>query len=58
MTIKTAINACGHTLATIAEYGTGTGSDSGCISSGGGAFREVPEGAMLPAFEILQRRTA
>jgi phosphoglycerate kinase len=30
----------------------------GYISTGGGAFLEVLEGKVLPAFEILQKRAA
>ena len=44
----------GDTLAAIAKYGIER--DIGYISTGGGAFLEVLEGKMLPAFEILQRR--
>jgi len=44
----------GDTLAAIAKYGIEK--DVGYISTGGGAFLEVLEGKMLPAFEILQRR--
>ena len=44
----------GDTLAAIAKYGIE--SDVGYISTGGGAFLEVLEGKLLPAFEILQRR--
>lgn len=46
----------GDTLAAIAKYGIEK--DIGYISTGGGAFLEVLEGKMLPAFEILQRRAA
>jgi phosphoglycerate kinase len=44
----------GDTLAAIAKYGVEK--DIGYISTGGGAFLEVLEGKLLPAFEILQRR--
>ena len=44
----------GDTLAAITKYGIAK--DVGYISTGGGAFLEVLEGTMLPAFEILQRR--
>jgi len=44
----------GDTLAAIAKYGIEK--DVGYISTGGGAFLEVLEGKLLPAFEILQRR--
>ena len=44
----------GDTLAAIAKYGIEK--DIGYISTGGGAFLEVLEGKLLPAFEILQRR--
>jgi phosphoglycerate kinase len=44
----------GDTLAAIAKYGIEA--DIGYISTGGGAFLEVLEGKMLPAFEILARR--
>ena len=44
----------GDTLAAIAKYGIEK--DMGYISTGGGAFLEVLEGKLLPAFEILQRR--
>ena len=46
----------GDTLAAIAKYGIGA--DVGYISTGGGAFLEVLEGKVLPAFEILGRRAA
>jgi phosphoglycerate kinase len=46
----------GDTLAAIAKYGIEK--DMGYISTGGGAFLEVLEGKTLPAFEILQKRTA
>ena len=46
----------GDTLAAIAKYGIA--SQVGYISIGGGAFLEVLEGKMLPAFEILQKRAA
>jgi phosphoglycerate kinase len=44
----------GDTLAAIAKYGIEK--DIGYISTGGGAFLEMLEGKLLPAFEILQRR--
>jgi phosphoglycerate kinase len=44
----------GDTLAAIAKYGIEK--DIGYISTGGGAFLEVLEGKLLPAFEILQQR--
>ena len=44
----------GDTLAAITKYGIAK--DVGYISTGGGAFLDVLEGTMLPAFEILQRR--
>jgi len=44
----------GDTLAAIARYGIAR--DVGYISTGGGAFLEVLEGRVLPAFEILQQR--
>ena len=44
----------GDTLAAIAKYGIER--DIGYISTGGGAFLEVLEGKLLPAFEILARR--
>jgi phosphoglycerate kinase len=44
----------GDTLAAIAKYGLAGKVDY--ISTGGGAFLEVLEGKMLPAFEILNRR--
>ena len=46
----------GDTLAAIAKYGIEK--DVGYISTGGGAFLEVLEGNMLPAFEILAQRAA
>lgn len=46
----------GDTLAAIAKYGIEK--DMGYISTGGGAFLEILEGKMLPAFEILQKRAA
>lgn len=46
----------GDTLAAIAKYGIEK--DVGYISTGGGAFLEVLEGKILPAFEILSRRAA
>ena len=46
----------GDTLAAIAKYGIEK--DVGYISTGGGAFLEVLEGKTLPAFEILERRSA
>ena len=46
----------GDTLAAIAKYGIEK--QVGYISTGGGAFLEVLEGKTLPAFEILQKRTA
>ena len=46
----------GDTLAAIAKYGIEK--DIGYISTGGGAFLEVLEGKLLPAFEILQQRAA
>ncbi|MGD9774570.1 phosphoglycerate kinase [Diaphorobacter sp.] len=46
----------GDTLAAIAKYGIEK--DVGYISTGGGAFLEVLEGKLLPAFEILQKRAA
>ncbi|SFC30357.1 phosphoglycerate kinase [Polaromonas sp. OV174] len=46
----------GDTLAAIAKYGIEK--DVGYISTGGGAFLEVLEGKILPAFEILQKRAA
>jgi phosphoglycerate kinase len=46
----------GDTLAAIAKYGIEK--DVGYISTGGGAFLEVLEGRLLPAFEILQQRAA
>ncbi|MCZ2104402.1 MAG: phosphoglycerate kinase [Comamonadaceae bacterium] len=46
----------GDTLAAIARYGIER--DVGYISTGGGAFLEVLEGKLLPAFEILQKRAA
>jgi phosphoglycerate kinase len=44
----------GDTLAAIAKYGIEK--DVGYISTGGGAFLEVLEGKVLPAFEILEKR--
>jgi len=44
----------GDTLAAIAKYGIAD--RIGYISTGGGAFLEVLEGKLLPAFEILQQR--
>jgi phosphoglycerate kinase len=44
----------GDTLAAIAKYGIEQ--QIGYISTGGGAFLEVLEGKMLPAFEILAQR--
>ncbi len=46
----------GDTLAAIAKYGIEK--DVSYISTGGGAFLEVLEGKILPAFEILQKRFA
>mgnify|MGYP002335757957 FL=1 len=46
----------GDTLAAIAKYGIEN--DVGYISTGGGAFLEVLEGKMLPAFEILEKRAS
>ncbi len=46
----------GDTLAAIAKYGIE--GQIGYISTGGGAFLEVLEGKLLPAFEILSRRAA
>ena len=46
----------GDTLAAIAKYGIEN--QVGYISTGGGAFLEVLEGRLLPAFEILSRRAA
>ena len=46
----------GDTLAAISKYGIEK--DVGYISTGGGAFLEVLEGKTLPAFEILERRSA
>jgi len=46
----------GDTLAAIAKYGIA--GDVSYISTGGGAFLEVLEGKLLPAFEILQKRAA
>ncbi len=46
----------GDTLAAIAKYGIEK--QVGYISTGGGAFLEVPEGKTLPAFEILTKRAA
>lgn len=44
----------GDTLAAIAKYGIAN--QISYISTGGGAFLEVLEGKLLPAFEILGRR--
>jgi phosphoglycerate kinase len=44
----------GDTLAAIAKYGIEK--DIGYISTGGGAFLEVLEGKILPAFEVLEKR--
>ena len=46
----------GDTLAAIAKYGIE--GQIGYISTGGGAFLEMLEGKTLPAFEILEKRTA
>ena len=46
----------GDTVAAIAKYGIEKQVDY--ISTGGGAFLEVLEGKTLPAFEILQKRSA
>ncbi|SFV01500.1 phosphoglycerate kinase [Polaromonas sp. YR568] len=46
----------GDTLAAIAKYGIEKQVDY--ISTGGGAFLEVLEGKTLPAFDILQKRSA
>ncbi len=46
----------GDTVAAIAKYGIESQVDY--ISTGGGAFLEVLEGKMLPAFQILQKRAA
>ncbi len=46
----------GDTLAAIAKYGIEKNVDY--ISTGGGAFLEVLEGRVLPAFEILAKRAA
>ena len=46
----------GDTLAAISKYGIEK--KVGYISTGGGAFLEVLEGKTLPAFEILQQRSA
>ncbi|WP_394787409.1 phosphoglycerate kinase [Rhodoferax sp.] len=46
----------GDTLAAIAKYGIEK--QVGYISTGGGAFLEILEGKILPAFEILQKRAA
>ncbi|PVE07305.1 phosphoglycerate kinase [Limnohabitans sp. Rim28] len=46
----------GDTLAAIAKYGIEK--QVGCISTGGGAFLEILEGKVLPAFEILAKRAA
>ena len=46
----------GDTLAAIAKYGIEK--QVSYISTGGGAFLEVLEGKTLPAFEVLERRSA
>ena len=46
----------GDTLAAIAKYGIED--QVGYISTGGGAFLEMLEGKVLPAFQILQARAA
>jgi phosphoglycerate kinase len=46
----------GDTLAAIAKYGIED--QVGYISTGGGAFLEILEGKILPAFEILAKRAA
>ena len=46
----------GDTVAAIAKYGIEKQVDY--ISTGGGAFLEVLEGKILPAFEVLQNRAA
>ena len=46
----------GDTLAAIAKYGVEKQIDY--ISTGGGAFLEILEGKVLPAFEILEKRAA
>ena len=46
----------GDTVAAIAKYGIEKQVDY--ISTGGGAFLEVLEGKILPAFEVLQKRAA
>ena len=46
----------GDTLAAIAKYGIEK--QVGYISTGGGAFLEILEGKVLPAFEILAKRAA
>jgi phosphoglycerate kinase len=46
----------GDTLAAIVRYGIEQQVDY--ISTGGGAFLEILEGKMLPAFEILEKRAA
>ena len=46
----------GDTVAAIAKYGIEKQVDY--ISTGGGAFLEVLEGKILPAFQILQKRAA
>jgi 3-phosphoglycerate kinase len=46
----------GDTLAAIAQFGIER--DVSYISTGGGAFREVPEGKTLPALEVLAQRAA
>jgi phosphoglycerate kinase len=44
----------GDTLAAIDKYGIEK--QVGYISTGGGAFLEVLEGKLLPAFEVLEQR--
>lgn len=46
----------GDTLAAIAKFGVEKHIDY--ISTGGGAFLEILEGKVLPAFEILEKRAA
>ena len=46
----------GDTLAAIAKYGIEK--EMGYISTGGGAFLEILEGKIMPAFEILEKRAA
>jgi phosphoglycerate kinase len=46
----------GDTLAAIAKYGIEK--DVSYISTGGGAFLEVLEGKILPAFEVLAKRAS